>query len=183
MILFLGSRKTKKHFDVPLICSPHRKTLIKPRKNYLASFVGSLKTHPLRQKMANLLRDKKDIYIYNGVRSSRFFVKKMLGSYIALCPRGIGGSSFRFYEAMQLGVVPFLIGEIDTRPFKKFINWSEVSFYSKTISDFLKKIEELRNNLAEPLSMGKKAAEFWKEKLNYQKWCHFLIKELENYRS
>lgn len=90
---------------------------------------------------------------------------------------GYGGSSFRFFEAMQLGIVPFLIGDIDTRPFKKFINWGKVSFYSNSVSDFTNVLNS--STKSDLLSMGKRAEMVWKEQLTYQKWCQYVIKELE----
>jgi len=72
-------------------------------------------------------------------------------------------------------VIPFLIGDIDTRPFKKFINWDEVSFYSNSAS-YLNALNSLTKS--ELLSKGKKAAIIWKEKLTYQKWCQYVIQEL-----
>lgn len=197
---FLASRKTDSGLDVPLLSNPHKKPFFEPSKKYLASFIGHLSTHPIRQKMAESLEGQNDIYIFDGLKSSRFFiervfekhiplfpkkgsrffVRKMLESYIALCPRGYGGSSFRFYEAMQLGITPFLIGDVDTRPFKKFINWDTMSFYSKTVSGLNDRLNELRNDdLKRVLSMGKRVAEFWKKNLTYQRWCYYLIKELE----
>jgi len=176
-IVFWASRKTVDGMDIPLLCKPHSKLLFPPHKKYLASFVGRLFTHPVRQQMADSLKGRLEFFIYDGNRGARFFVRKMLESYIALCPRGYGGSSFRFFEAMQLGIVPFLIGDIDTRPFKKFINWDKVSFYSNSVSDFTNVLNS--STKSDLLSMGKRAEMVWKEQLTYQKWCQYVIKELE----
>lgn len=175
--LFLASRQTDQGISIPLVCSPHRVPLFKQSKRYLASFIGLLSTHTIRQEMAEYLKNRDDVFIYDGNKGSRFFVKKILDAYIALCPRGVGGSSFRFFEAMQLGVVPFLIGDIDTRPFKKYINWDKVSFFSTSVSDLNDTLDSLRKS--DLLSMGKRAAKLWSEELTYQKWCHYVIRELE----
>jgi len=181
--VFLVSRRTKEGIDIPLLCSPHRVPLfnriplLKPSKKYLASFIGRLSTHPIRQEMAKCLENRDDVYISEGNKGTRFFVKKMLESYIALCPRGAGGSSFRFFEAMQLGVVPFLIGDTDTRPFKEFINWDGVSFFSKSVSDLNDRLNSLQP--FDLLSMGKRATRLWRQSLTYQKWCRYVIQELE----
>ncbi|MDP2217467.1 MAG: exostosin family protein [Methanolobus sp.] len=178
-VQFLGSRKTESYRDSPLLSSPHKKPFLKPSKKYLASFTGRLSTHPIRQEISEQLKNRDDIYINDGDKGSKFFVKKMLQSHIALCPRGYGGSSFRFFEAMQLGMVPFLIGDIDTRPFKEFINWDEVSFFSNNASHLAEILSSL--DKSELLLMGEKAEMIWKEKLTYQKWCHYVIKELEGF--
>ncbi|MFW9874999.1 MAG: exostosin family protein, partial [Candidatus Thorarchaeota archaeon] len=175
--IFFGSRKKNKPFDAPLLCRPHRIPILKPKKKYLACFVGRVSTHSIRQEMADLLKQRADIFLYDGNNGSRFFIRKLLESYLSLCPRGYGGSSFRFYESMQLGVVPLLIGDIDTRPFKEFINWDEVSLYLKSPKNLEALLETLdRSNL---LKMGKKASIFWKRELSYQRWCKYVIKELE----
>ncbi len=180
--VFLVSRQTKGGIDIPLPSSPHRVPprygilLLRPSKKYLASFIGRLSTHPIRQEMAVHLKNRDDVYIFEGNKGTKFFVRKMLESYVALCPRGVGGSSFRFFEAMQLGVVPFLIGDIDIRPFKEFIDWDRVSFFSKSVSDLNDRLNSLRP--IDLLSMGKRATKLWRESLTYQKWCRYVIQEL-----
>jgi hypothetical protein len=174
--LFLASRKSPYGVDIPLLCSPHQVPAIKPAKKYLASFIGNVKTHPIRREMVNHLVHRPDVYIYDGHLGASFFVEKVLESLIALCPRGYGGSSFRFYEVMQLGVVPFLIGDIDTRPFKKFILWDNVSLFTQSVSDVNRILCSL--NQHELLTMGNYAAYLWSH-LTYQKWCPFVIRELE----
>ena len=175
---FLSSRKTEKCFDMPLLSKNHRKPLFfKPQKKYLASFIGRFDTHEIRKKLDNLLNKRQDIYIYNGNKGEKFFVKKILESYISLCPRGFGGGSFRFYESMQLGVVPFLIGDIDTRPFKKFIDWNKISLYATSADETVKAL----NNYNKPdlLKMGEDSKKFYKNNLSYQNWCQYIIKTLE----
>ncbi|MBM4147189.1 MAG: exostosin family protein, partial [Nitrospira sp.] len=105
--IFLASRKSDAGYDIPLLSSAHKIPASIPPKKYLASFAGRLDTHPLRQNMDISLKNNKDIFIYDGNRGPEFFIDLLFSSYIALCPRGYGGSSFRFFEAMQAGTVPF----------------------------------------------------------------------------
>jgi hypothetical protein len=128
--------------------------------------------------MAEQLINREDVYIFDGNKGSEFFVKKMLKSYISLCPRGDVPSSYRFFEAMQLGAVPILIGDLDTRPFKKFISWDEVSFFSSSVSDLNSRLDSLKNSKSHLMSMGQRAAKLYSEKLAYQKWCQYAIREL-----
>ncbi len=178
--IFWASRRTADGIDIPLLCSPHRAPFFKPRKKYRASFVGRVSTHPLRQAMAEVFKKRTDVFIFDGDKGTRFYVRTMLESYIALAPRGYGGSSFRFFEAMQLGVVPFLIGDLDTRPFKKFINWDELSLFSQSASELNDTLDSLHK--ADLRLMGKKATGFWKKELTYQRWCKYVFKELETLR-
>jgi hypothetical protein len=178
-ILFLASRKTKTGIDIPLLCKKHRKPFFKTNKKYLASFLGKVRTSEIRRKMVDILKDKKEFFIYEGNNGSRFFVKKILESYVTLSPRGYGGSSFRLFESMQLGVTPFLVGDLDTRPFKKYIDWESCSFYTNDPKNI---IDILANTKKEDLiMMGEKSLEIYDTMLSYQKWCNFVIKELEDY--
>lgn len=174
--VFLSSRITETGLDMPLLCTAHQIPKPKPAKKYLASFAGFIYNHPIRKEMQEVLKDRNDISIVNGNQGTDFFIHHMLEAYIALCPRGHGGSSFRFYEAMQLGVVPFLIGNLDTRPFKTFINWDEVSFYASSVGEINRLLDQYRPK--ELIEMGKRASSLWRSKLNYQKWCEYVIGEL-----
>lgn len=176
-IVFLGSRKTDEGLDAPLLCDPHRLPFFIPGKKYLASFIGRTDTHQVRQSMKSILSSNKNILILEGNLGTRKYVKTMLNSYVALCPRGYGGSSFRFYEAMQLGVVPFLIGEPDTRPFKKFIPWEEISEYTADVENVVpilngKTIDEWK-------AKGLLAKKFYENELSYGKWGKYVLKTLE----
>jgi hypothetical protein len=176
-IQFLASRKSEDGIDIPLLSSPHHLPFFSYSKKYIASFIGRTSTHEIRKKMVTGIGINKNILISDGDFGSNYFVRKILRSYISLCPRGYGGSSFRLFESMQLGVVPFLIGEPDTRPFKKFIDWDMISLYTKD-TDKIKEII-LSKNKEELIIMGKKAKEIYNNNLSWQKWCKYVIKELE----
>jgi hypothetical protein len=173
----LSSRKTKQGIDIPLLSEPHKLPFIKLKRIYIASFMGRYSTHPIRKVMAKFLENKPNYYLFDGDAGSKKYVNTILRSYVALCPRGYGGSSFRFYEAMQIGVVPFLIGDLDTRPFKSQIDWNKCSFYTsdpKNIDEMIKSVSKEKL-----LEMGRMAKQVWKEQLTYQKWCNLALKALE----
>lgn len=174
---FLASRKTSEGRDVPLLSSPHRKPLWTPRKKYIASFVGRISTHPVRSRMADALRQSSNVLVFDGDRGTRFFVRTTLASYLALAPRGYGGSSFRFFEALQLGVAPVLIGDLDTRPFKDFIDWGAISFY-------VSEPEKLPNLLSsldreQVVQMGQHGAKIYQDHLAFGRWGELALRELE----
>lgn len=175
--VFLSSRKISKGEDIPLLSKNHKFPLIKPKKAYKASFIGRTSTHKIRKEMQKELNILPGVKIIDEDIGSKKYVKNILQSYIALCPRGYGGSSFRFYEAMQLGVAPMLIGDIDTRPFKKHIPWNDISFYASSTLEAKKIIKKTDKKLLK--EMGKKARVVYENKLGYQKWCKYIIKELE----
>ncbi|MDR3695448.1 exostosin family protein [Mucilaginibacter sp.] len=184
--VFTAARTVNEGIDIPILCSPHRKPPLPVKKKYLASFNGSFITHPIRVEMERRFKENPEILIQGGLPTrfyKRWFWAKSfnvntMASYVALSPRGTSCSSFRFFEAMQLGTAPCLIGDVDVRPFKKFIPWDEISYFAATVDE----LEDLLKNLdkKEAIEKGKKAYQYWKNELYYQKWCKYVIKELES---
>jgi hypothetical protein len=184
-LVFTAARTINEGIDIPILCSPHRKPPIQVKKKYLASFNGSFNTHPIRIEMEKRFEINPEIEIGGGLPTrfyKRWFWAKnfnlnTMASYVALCPRGTSCNSFRFFEAMQLGVAPCLIGDVDARPFKNFIPWDEISYYVSSIDE----LETLLQNLdkKEAIEKGKKAYQYWKNELYYQKWCKYVLKELD----
>jgi hypothetical protein len=184
-VVFNGARTTNSCIDIPLICSPHLKPILPVKKKYLASFNGSFTTHPIRLEMQKRFETNPEVLVKGGV-PTRFYKRwfwgknfnlNIMASYVALCPRGTSCSSFRFFEAMQLGVAPCLIGDVDVRPFKSFIPWEEISYYASTIDELVDLL--LNIDKREAITKSKKAYQYWKNELYYQKWCKYVIKELE----
>lgn len=184
-VLFTAARTTNGGIDIPILCSPHRKPPVAVKKKYLATFNGSFSTHLLRIEMEKRLKADPNILIAGGLPTrflKRWFWAKnynlrTLESYVALSPRGTSCNSFRFFEAMQLGVAPCLIGDRDVRPFKSFIPWDEMSYYVSSIDE----LQDLLDNLdkKEALTKGKNAYRYWKNELYYQKWCKYVLYELD----
>jgi Exostosin family len=180
-VIFWASRNSGTAIDIPLICNPFKLPTQLPDKKYLASFVGYVPVHPVRGEMIECFNGVTDTYLCNENKGVDFYVEKILESYITLCPRGAGGSSFRFFETMQLGGVPFLIGMPDTRPFKKYINWDEYSFYAEEPQKAVEMIKSCKKDKL--VAMGRACAELWKESLTYGKWCEYVLRELSDLES
>lgn len=115
------------------------------KKEFLASFVGS-ETHPVRQILTGKLRqiaESPDKLRENGeirLQSAKTwtnsvsdsaadnFLDMTIKSRLCLAPRGYGRSSFRFFEAIQLNVIPVYIwDDIEWLPYKDFLNYEEFS--------------------------------------------------------
>ncbi len=179
MMVFTASRRAEgTGVDIPLLCSPHAVPASLPPKRWLASFAGNLNTFSPRPEMAGALAGRSDCYVEHADKGTEFFVNLMLESYVALAPRGHGGQSFRFYEAMQLMVCPLLIGDLDTRPFKRWINWDMCSLYrpgAAGLSEFLDGLDRVRL-----MEMGQRAAQVYDDHLAYGQWCRYVVKELES---
>ena len=123
--------------------------------------------------------DRKDCHVEHAGNGSDYFVNLMLDSYIALCPRGTGGQSFRMYEAMQIGTVPLYISDVDCRPFRNWIDWDICSLYVPTaegLNDYLESLVPYKDKL---LKMGELARRTYFDHLVYAKWCKYVIRELE----
>jgi hypothetical protein len=186
-VTFTAARTINDGIDIPILCELHQQPLFKIRKKFLASFNGSKETHPLRAEIFERFKGNSSINL-GGNLPTRFlkrwiqgkqFNLNILASYISLCPRGTSANSFRFFESMQLGIAPCLIGDIDARPFKKFINWDEISYYVTNVDE----LEDLLKNFDknEAIKKGKAAKHFFKSQLFYQKWCKYVIKELNEF--
>lgn len=176
-VQFLASRKTDRGIDIPLLSSPHRLPFLRVKKRYRASFVGRVDTHEIRKKMQNEVGSRGDVLFIDGNRGSKFFVRSTLQSHVALSPRGYGGSSFRTFEAMQLGVAPLIVGDRDTRPFRRFIPWETFTFFTSDPAAIGRILDDVADE--EALLMGKRCAEVWRDHLAFQKWCPYVLRELE----
>ena len=117
---------------IPLICSPIPN--VKPvDKDIFCSFVGSA-THPVRMEMLHHLVNKEE-YILKpkhwslSIQDKRkdLFLDITSRSIFSLCPRGYGATSFRLYEAMQLGAIPvYIYTDEPYTPFNDILNWNDV---------------------------------------------------------
>ena len=133
------------HIPLPLIYEDTDNTLINSVNNivrrapkYTASFVGTI-THPLRKYMTDHLGNHQDVSIdiqgtwTNQVsdRRAEEFIQNCQDSKYILSPRGYGRSSFRYFEAMQLGVVPVYIwDDKEWLPYKEHLDYSKFAISS-----------------------------------------------------
>jgi len=108
--------------SLPLICDPH--PIVEQPKSLLASFVGSLETHPIRKEMVRAF-GMLDNMIVSGPSGTNKFEELMAKSYFALCPRGYGPTSYRLYEAIQMGIVPVYISDTFILPYEDKIIWED----------------------------------------------------------
>lgn len=177
MVSFLGSRgSSTEGIDVPLLSQhKHRVSRMPVPKLLQASFTGSLGTHAIRKELDLRLRDTKRVLITGKPLKPKIYRTVLGASRIALAPRGFGGSSFRFFEAIEVGTPPWLIGDIDTRPFKSFIPWEEFSFYSRTVEDFISAFSNLERTVVREKAKNLSA---WRHWFRFGSWNWLLIADL-----
>lgn len=153
-----GNREGRDIIPIPLICSEIPNHLIKRKeKTVFASFVGS-RTHFIRNDMCKYLRNKPD-YVLNAsnwspqvsLGSLEIFLDVTASSRFGLAPRGYGKQSFRFYEIMQLGVVPVYISDEHYLPWNDELDWDDFCILIDednlpNIDEILKSIDDVDYN-------------------------------------
>lgn len=178
LIEYLASRKGVFGLDAPLLAS----SMPKPfwpfpfGRRYLANFVGRVETHPIRNELKLAVEGNPKVLFDRGPRTPRQFSRILSQSSITLCPRGYGGSSFRFWEAIHHGSLPWLIGDIDTRPFKGIIDWDKCSLYSRDVREFVERFDALSE---QEISDKRGYLQSYVAPLfRWGRWCSLLIEEL-----
>jgi hypothetical protein len=144
VIHFSAGGNQSNTIPIPLICSPIL-NIKESSKDIFCSFVGSITqnipntwgsvSHYIRMKMLETLVDKEEYFLKPKhwspeIKQDRqnLFIETTSRSKFTLCPRGYGASSFRLYEAMQLGSIPVYI--YYNKPFTPFadkINWNDIA--------------------------------------------------------
>ena len=107
------------------------------RKN-LMSFVGCFDTHYTRKKIYETLKGKKQCQVVDTKnwhfyknreekdKYSQLYTKDLGNTKIALCPRGTGPSTIRFWESMAMGCVPMLISDTVKLPLSRtLVEWRD----------------------------------------------------------
>ena len=136
-------------------------------KDVVASFVGTIGTHSVRGLLRDVLGGKEGVYFSSrGAWSpsvpeedAERFVEVTSRSRFCLAPRGYGRSSFRFFEAMLLDVVPVYVwddvewlpylAEIDYKRFCISVHVSELPLLYDRLAkigeeEYEKMVEEMR---------------------------------------
>ena len=123
----------KGDIPIPLICSGYTEVKYDLDRDIFCSFIGSL-THPIRQEVFHSLKDKSNYILSMDQWSDTITENKattfrsiMERSKFTLCPRGYGVTSYRLYEALQLGSVPVFVYDKPWFPWETELDWDEFS--------------------------------------------------------
>jgi hypothetical protein len=125
---------------------------------YLFSFIGRVATHPVRRKVLELDSPGTpclDISCadlrFPGWDYARSFSHILSRSRFILCPRGIGASSIRIFEAMRAGRVPVIVSDAWIEP--PVGDWSRFSI--RVAEDAVARIPQIcERHLDSAASMG-----------------------------
>lgn len=105
-------------------------------KDIWASFVGAEYTHFTRSQIFKLFANDQRFVLLNRGKTWHFYLKDeqleqnqqeyqdiLARTRFALCPRGTGASTIRFWESLQAGSIPVLIADDMRLP--SFFDWSK----------------------------------------------------------
>ena len=150
-----------------------------------ACFRGSINV-PVRQRLIDAsFNFKNPDYQITAIDDSKWFnhnrndkidyLVEMTNSKYVICPRGLGTTSYRLYETMQLGRVPIIISDQWVPPYN--LDWDSFSIriaehQVEQIPDILKKMESTWKEMAVT------ARKTWKSCINPIYQIDFLLKEL-----
>jgi hypothetical protein len=118
---------------IPLSCSRLRDPIEVKSKDILCSFVGA-KTHRIRSTLWKTYGDDPSFRFLVSDRWTAVVTQARLDEFVqisersrfVLCPRGTGKTSFRLYEAMQLGSVPVYVSDVHHLPWADELDWNEI---------------------------------------------------------
>lgn len=164
--VFSAGGKPNDAIPIPLVSDRHPR--VDMSKKYTASFMGNVETHPIRKEMVNALSKHDDIYIGSGrIDQFRLITEQ---SYFTLCPRGYGKTSFRLYEAMNLGSVPVYIYDDPWIPFDN-VGWEEFCLFIEPDEINEDLVKHMRNIIADKdryENMRNKAIQMSERLFNYE---------------
>lgn len=166
-VLIIGSGGSNSHLPIPMLCDKHETQ--NRERDIFASFTGVIdnkanNTNGIRSNMRDILFScqSSDFYYTESCDDIATFENMMNRSIFALCPRGFGKTSFRMYEAIQMGCIPVYIYDDPWLPYKHQINWEDFSVLCHVydlpyLSDILhsyseEKIEKMQSELKKKYS-------------------------------
>lgn len=103
-------------------------------KKFLANLVCSFNNH-LRWSLKETLSSMDDIFISSRIPYDEY-KEKLSSSMFTLCPRGLGLSSYRFFECFHLNTIPVLFADHVILPYQNTLNYNE----------FIVRIKESKSN-------------------------------------
>ena len=155
-----------------------------PRQpEFLFSFVGSSRTHPVRRAVLTL-RHPEARLVDTSIGSTpepsehddrarwRSFAAGILNSAFVLCPRGGGTATFRLFETMMLGRVPVVISDQWVPPIGPAWDRFSITVPERHIHTIPSLLDQHREESA---SMGRAARDAWLEWFSPQVSFHRIV--------
>jgi exostosin family protein len=98
------------------------------------------------------------------------YVALLANSRVAICPRGAGASTFRFWEALAMGCVPLLISDGLVLPLEETIDWDGIVL--RVAEEDVDALPEIVGAL-DPARLERMAADghrIWREWFSPENW-------------
>lgn len=132
------------YLPIPHFSCNYDVSMIKPwsERQYLFSFVGSFATHPVRKKIYDVIKERKDCYVLDTggwhfessverqKENKQRYIEILGNTKYSLCPRGTGPSTIRIWEAMAMNSCPVIISDFLKMPSKLPLenkNWHKLA--------------------------------------------------------
>lgn len=169
---------------IPLLCEslPPLKT----KRDILASFVGVIDNpnndkNGIRTTMRDHLQNEENIKIVDAKSNVDLFQEMMSRSTFALCPRGFGKTSFRMYEALNMGAIPVYIYDEPWLPYTEFLDWNEFSVLVHA-KDIAKIPKLLRSHTEQDIASKQQKLQELKAKgyFSYKGVCEYIVETIKN---
>jgi len=179
-----GGNSNRIDVHIPLTCGPHN-DIIDPIRIIPMSFVGSI-THSIRQNLLMSVNGKPGVFLQVSEWQENISEEKTQNfkhitqnSMFSLCPRGYGATSYRLYEAMQLGAVPVYVSDKHLLPWRDEVDWSSFcviltpdqisNIFNMTFGLGGKRLKEMQSNLKD----------VWKNHFSVESSCLHIAKRIK----
>ena len=154
-------------------------------RTFLCSFIGSDTFH-VRRKMMEVLDGREDVFLriktwdYKvDTSDANLFIETTQKSKFGLAPRGYGASSFRFFEVMQLGVIPVYIHDgDDARPFRDILDYDafSISVHYKDLDGLYDTLASISKDRYETMLRELEKVSLW---FTMEGTCEYIIRRLK----
>jgi hypothetical protein len=155
---------------------------------YLANFIGSMATHPVRDELRKLPGDRFLIedtssfahrITFAGHADERHpfwshYADGLASAPFALCPRGIGTGSVRLFEAMKMGRVPVILSDDWIYPVR--VDWQACSI-TVPEADVGRLPEILDRHRDRAAEMALRARQEWEKYYDPSVRFHWLVED------
>jgi len=144
--------------DVPIPLTYKTPTTFETMRNnpktLFCSFMGSI-THWCRNNVCDAIKDKPNVWLNKTEWTNKIsnvnqekFLEIMSQSRFSLAPRGYGKTSFRLYEALNLGSIPVYVYDQPWLPYTEILDWNKMAvlIHVNDISTMYEKLHKITDS-------------------------------------
>lgn len=123
-VINFGSTSKKHRNDILVPYWTYSTKQYKEEKTAFASFIGN-PNNQLRVQLAETITNAHNNNFHYGQVYGEDYYKTLSKSIFSLCPRGMGWSSYRFYECFHLNTIPVLFADNFIYPYTD-LDWADI---------------------------------------------------------